>query len=128
MDGAGEPEKLRRDGLDRLDLQSPAHRGRGQGGGIHCTTSKAIGIGARVRAARRDHTDPINAVLDEARGRVLLRGKLVNVARRTTEGFLRGTATVEGLDDDRGSWLKLAFQNDGWWPVGMAPRSRCRPI
>jgi DUF917 family protein len=35
--------------------------------GIHFTTSKAIGIGARVRAARRDHTDPIEAVLDEAR-------------------------------------------------------------
>ena len=64
--------------------------------GIHFTTSKAIGIGARVRAARRDHTDPIAAVLDEARGKVLFRGKVVDVARLTTEGFLRGTR------DDRG--------------------------
>ena len=67
--------------------------------GIHFTTSKAIGIGARVRTARRDHTDPIAAVLDEARGEVLFRGKVVDVARVTTEGFLRGTATIEGLDD-----------------------------
>src|SRR6202022_3692365 len=74
--------------------------------GIHFTTSKAIGIGARVRAARRDHTDPIAAVLEEACGKVLFRGKVVAVARRTTEGFLRGTATVEGLDDDRGCRLK----------------------
>jgi uncharacterized protein len=99
--------------------------------GIHFTTSKAIGIGARVRAARRDHTDPIEAVLDEARGKVLFRGKVVDVARRTTEGFLRGTATVEGLDDDWGSRLKLAFQNE-WvvaWrdgaPIAMSPDLIC---
>jgi DUF917 family protein len=99
--------------------------------GIHFTTSKAIGIGARVRAARRDHTDPIAAVLEEACGKVLFRGKVVDVARRTTEGFLRGTATVEGLDDDRGCRLKLAFQNE-WvvaWrdgaPIAMSPDLIC---
>ena len=31
VDGAGEPQDLRRDGLDRLDLQSPAHRPRSEG-------------------------------------------------------------------------------------------------
>ena len=48
-----------------------------------------------------------------------------------TEGFLRGTATVEGLDDDRGSRLKLAFQNE-WvvaWrdgaPIAMSPDLIC---
>src|ERR1700681_4904752 len=34
--------------------------------GIHFTTSKAIGIGRRVREAQRRHEDPIAAVLDEA--------------------------------------------------------------
>src|SRR6202023_2309626 len=90
--------------------------------GIHFTTSKAIGIGARVRAARRDHTDPIAAVLEEACGKVLFRGKVVDVARRTTEGFLRGTATVEGLDDDRGCRFKLAFQNE--WVVAWRDGAR----
>src|SRR5271170_1237140 len=99
--------------------------------GIHFTTSKAIGIGARVRAARRDRTDPIEAVLDEARGKVLFRGKVVDVARRTTEGFLRGTAGIDGLDEDRGARLELAFQNE-WavaWrdgaPVAMSPDLIC---
>ena len=62
---------------------------------------------------------------------VLFRGKVVDVARRTTEGFLRGTATVEGLDDDRGSRLELAFQNE-WvvaWrdgaPIAMSPDLIC---
>src|SRR5579863_5314279 len=80
--------------------------------GIHFTTSKAIGIGRRVREARRLHTDPIAAVLDEAGGRLLFRGKVIDVSRRTTEGFLRGSAAIEGLDDDRGSRLELAFQNE----------------
>ena len=99
--------------------------------GIHFTTSKAIGIGRRVRAAQVAHTDPIAAVLDEAKGKLLFRGKVVDVARRTTEGFLRGRAAIDGLDEDRGSRLELAFQNE-WvvaWrdglPIAMSPDLIC---
>ena len=70
--------------------------------GIHFTVSKAIGIGRRVRDAQRRHEDPVAAILDEGRGKLLFRGKVVDVARRTTEGFLRGRAIIEGLDEDRG--------------------------
>jgi DUF917 family protein len=83
--------------------------------GIHFTVSKAIGIGRRVREAQRQHQDPVAAVLDEARGKQLFRGKVVDVARRATEGFLRGRAVIEGLDEDRGSRLEIAFQNE--WVV-----------
>jgi DUF917 family protein len=99
--------------------------------GIHFTVSKAINIGRRVRAAQRAHDDPVAAVLDEARGKLLFRGKVVDVARRTTEGFLRGRCIVDGLDEDRGSRLELAFQNE-WviaWkdgdPVAMTPDLIC---
>src|SRR3984957_15207476 len=99
--------------------------------GIHFTTSKAIGIGRRVREAQRLHDDPIEAVLEEAHGKLLFRGKVVDVARRTTEGFLRGTAAIDGLDEDRGSRLELAFQNE-WavaWrdgrPIAMSPDLIC---
>jgi DUF917 family protein len=99
--------------------------------GIHFTTSKAIGVGRRVREAQRLHQDPIAAVLDEADGKLLFRGKVVDVARRATEGFLRGTAIIEGLDEDRGSRLELAFQNEwvvGWRdgsPIAMSPDLIC---
>src|SRR5262249_26383048 len=56
--------------------------------GIHFTVSKAIGIGRRVREAQRRHEDPVAAILDEAQGKQLFRGKVVDVARRATEGFL----------------------------------------
>ncbi|HEU0217340.1 MAG TPA: DUF917 domain-containing protein [Stellaceae bacterium] len=103
--------------------------------GIHFTTSKAIGIGRRVRDAQRLHLDPIAAVLEEAGGKLLFRGKVIDVSRRTTEGFLRGTAIIEGLDEDRGARLELAFQNE-WvvaWraqgdqrsPIAMSPDLIC---
>ena len=99
--------------------------------GIPFTVTKAIAIGHRVRAAQRRHEDPIAAILDEGRGKLLFRGKVVDIARRTTEGFLRGRALIEGLDGDRGSRLEIAFQNE-WvvaWrdgaPLAMSPDLIC---
>src|SRR6516225_4316339 len=103
----------------------------GREGGIHFTTNKAIGSGQRVREAQRRHEDPVAAILDVGRGKLLFRGKVVDVARRTTEGYLRGRAVVEGLDEDRGSRLEIAFQNE-WvvaWrdgaPIAMSPDLIC---
>jgi DUF917 family protein len=99
--------------------------------GIHFTVSKAIELGRRVCEAQRLHEDPIAAILGEAQGKLLFRGKVVDVARRTTEGFLRGRAIIDGLDEDRGSRLELAFQNE-WvvaWrdgvPIAMSPDLIC---
>jgi DUF917 family protein len=99
--------------------------------GIHNTTSKAIGLGRCVREARRRHHDPVAAVLAEAQGKLLFCGKVVDVERRTTEGFLRGRVAVEGLDGDHGARLEIAFQNEwvvGWRdqaPIVMSPDLIC---
>jgi hypothetical protein len=85
--------------------------------GILHTVTRAIRLGETVRAARQAHADPVQAVIDAAGGRLLFRGKVQDVERRTTEGFLRGTATLEGLDAWRGHAFALAFQNEfavGW--------------
>src|SRR5438067_5621141 len=66
------------------------------------STTKAIGIGRAVQAARRARTDPIDAVLALERGTKIFAGKIHDIARRATEGFLRGTAAIQGLDDWRG--------------------------
>ena len=99
--------------------------------GIHSTVSKAIALGRRVHDAQRSHEDPVAAILDEGSGKLLFRGKVADVARRTTEGFLRGRALIDGLDEDRGSRLEIAFQNE-WvlaWrdaaPVAMSPDLLC---
>src|SRR5919201_4256406 len=83
---------------------------------LHSTT-KAIRLGATVQAARRAHRDPVRAVVEAERGLLLFKGKIRDVARRTTEGFLRGTAKLDGLDEVRGGGFELAFQNEfavGW--------------
>ena len=76
------------------------------------STTKAIGIGRTVHDARRRHEDPIAALVEAEKGVVLFKGKVQDVSRRATEGFLRGLVRIEGLDGDRGSSLELAFQNE----------------
>ena len=58
------------------------------------------------------HADPIAAVLEQENGKLLFRGKVVDLLRRTTEGFLRGSARIEGLDDFQGDMFAVEFQND----------------
>lgn len=80
--------------------------------GILYTVTKAIRIGQAVHKARAGHGDPVSAVLSVTGGQLIFTGKVVDVDRRTTEGFLRGTAGVEGLDDHSGQQLQLEFQNE----------------
>jgi DUF917 family protein len=99
--------------------------------GIHGTTSKAMAIGRAVREAQRRHDDPVAAILAVEPGKLLYKGKVVDVERRTTEGFLRGRARFEGLDEWRGSPLAIDFQNE--WivarreatPIAMTPDLIC---
>ena len=84
--------------------------------GILHTTSQAIALGQAIQAAQREHRDPVQAVLEQERGLHLFAGKVSDIERRTTEGFLRGTAQLDGMGDDRGGTFRLAFQNE--WAVG----------
>lgn len=84
--------------------------------GILHTVTQAISIGQTVAAARKRHGDPISAVLDDHNGRVLFRGKVQDMERRATEGFLRGKAAFTGLDEFRGQTFSLDFQNE--WLLG----------
>lgn len=83
--------------------------------GIPRTTSKAIRLGRAVTGANRRHADPIAAVLEAESGKRLFAGKIVEVERRTTEGFLRGRTVIEGLGEDRGGRIEINFQNE--WVV-----------
>ncbi|WP_337269543.1 DUF917 domain-containing protein [Oryzifoliimicrobium ureilyticus] len=99
--------------------------------GIHYTVTKATDLGRLVIEARARHDDPVKAILDHEGGQQLFRGKVIDVARETTGGFLRGKTVIEGIDGDRGSRMELAFQNE--WavafrdgePVAMTPDLIC---
>ena len=83
--------------------------------GIPETTSKAIRLGRAVAEANRRHADPITAVLETESGLRLFSGKVIEVERRTTEGFLRGRAVFAGLGVDSDSTVEITFQNE--WVV-----------
>jgi DUF917 family protein len=76
------------------------------------TLSQALRIGRTVKKARAVHADPVAAVVESEQGLVLFRGKISDVLRRTTEGWLRGTVEIDGLDADEGHRLRIAFQNE----------------
>ncbi len=99
--------------------------------GIHYTVTKAVELGRTVIEARARHDDPVKAVLDHEGGKQLFLGKVIDVARETTGGFLRGSTLIEGIDADKGSRMELGFQNE--WavafrdgqPVAMTPDLIC---
>ncbi len=80
--------------------------------GILHTVTQAIELGQAVIDARTSKEDPVGAVVDHAGGQLLFQGKVIDVSRRATEGFLRGTARVTGLEHDRDSELRVDFQNE----------------
>jgi DUF917 family protein len=79
------------------------------------TLSWALRIGRTVRAARAAHADPVAAVVESEGGITLFRGKVSDVMRRATEGWLRGTVKLDGLDADAGHTMAIDFQNE--WSI-----------
>jgi DUF917 family protein len=69
-------------------------------------------IGRDTRLAREEHRDPLGALLDATNGTALFTGKIVDVDRRTAQGWALGTATLEGIDEDAGGRMTLRFQNE----------------
>lgn len=98
---------------------------------LHGSVSRAIRLGGAVRHARGAHLDPAASVLAAEPGIRLFAGKVIDVARRTTAGFVRGEARIEGVDDFAGRLFKVDFQNEftiGWIDgsvVAMVPDLIC---
>jgi uncharacterized protein len=76
------------------------------------TVRGAWRLGQTVLEARSAKRDPISAVIERAGGALLMRGKIVDVKRRTTQGFARGTVTLEGFDEFEGKSYTIDFQNE----------------
>lgn len=75
---------------------------------VPATLTLAEDLGQTVRAALGAHADPVQAARAMMGGIVLLSGTVRDVARRTTGGFSRGRAVVDGP----AGRLELDFQNE----------------
>lgn len=76
---------------------------------VQGSVSLAVRIGKSVQQASGDR---VAALLAEIGGRRLLDGKVSDVERRVTGGFVHGSAQIEGLQWDRGRLLRIELQNE----------------
>ncbi|WP_346154340.1 hypothetical protein [Nonomuraea recticatena] len=95
------------------------------------TLTLGMRIGAALRTARERHEDPFDALTAAlagtiyTHGLILFRGKVVDIDRRTVDGFARGHVTPAALDDP-GDQLRITFPaidvlssaQQQWFPAG----------
>ncbi len=80
--------------------------------GVKNTVSQSWRLGEAVMQARAEKRDPVGAILAHEHGKLLFRGKVVDVKRWTTGGFARGNLEIDGFSDFNGGSLQIEFQNE----------------
>ncbi len=81
------------------------------------TLSMGLSLGRAIRLAREQNRSPFEAIADALAStlyrhlRTLFEGKVVDVDRRTTEGFAKGVARIAPVDGNGGD-LEIRFQNE----------------
>ena len=78
---------------------------------IRGTVSLAKRIGETVLDCRANNQEPADVVAELCRGRVMFSGKIVDVERRTVQGFARGKLKINAFGDDERQ-LHIDFQNE----------------
>lgn len=79
---------------------------------IEGSLSYAERIGRSIREAKERGGDPVQEVLRVTSGRELFKGKITDVDRKITGGFVRGRAKFEGVEEWGDKELELIFQNE----------------
>ena len=90
---------------------------------VHGTVSMGIALGEAVVGARKRGIHPIEAACAATRDTIygrgipLFEGKVVDVERRTREGFAVGSSVLQGLGESYGNELRISFQNENLMAV-----------
>ena len=83
--------------------------GQARTASVRGSMSLAARIGRTIMEATQD---PVGTLVAELGAFRLATGKVVDVRRETTEGFVFGSAIVEGLREDAGRVLTIEIQNE----------------
>ncbi|MEX0344335.1 MAG: DUF917 domain-containing protein [Rhizobiaceae bacterium] len=81
------------------------------------TMTLALKIGRCIREARENHVNPFQALLDllpktpYSFGKIIFRGKIIDMFRETRAGFAAGRARIQGLDEWSGV-MEIEIQNE----------------
>jgi DUF917 family protein len=91
------------------------------------TVTQALQLGEAVLAARRQRRDPVAAVLERERGKLLFHGKIIDVRRELKGGFAVGRVSFDGLDAWRGQGAAVDIQNENLVFVREGEVEACVP-
>ena len=94
--------------------------------GVKGIMSLAMEIGKRIIASHDNKASPVDSILELTRGYRLFEGKVTDVQRDLTTGFVRGTARFEGIEDYKGKGFELHFQNENL--VGLLDGEPCAMV
>lgn len=76
---------------------------------VRRSVSHALALGAALGA---NAEDPVGALLSACDGRLLLRGRIVEVERRSRVGATHAALVIAGLADDEDRLMRLELQNE----------------
>lgn len=79
---------------------------------IPYTITQALELGRAVQRAHREHLDPIQTIMTQEGGRLLMTGKITDLERHLKGGFAVGQVTVEGFGDYDGQTGRIDLQNE----------------
>jgi DUF917 family protein len=91
------------------EFSMTAAQAQARGATVRDSVSLAIRIGEAVSRAQ---DSPVDALIAELGAFRLITGKVLDVERRTTSGFARGSVVIEGLGVDTGRLIRLELQNE----------------
>ncbi|MQG18193.1 MAG: DUF917 domain-containing protein [SAR202 cluster bacterium] len=76
------------------------------------TLTLSKNLGDIVRSSIKTNNNPIESILKVHSGKNLFEGKIVDLERKTIQGFTRGKVLIEGLSEYSGDRMEIEFQNE----------------
>lgn len=76
------------------------------------TITQALNLGRAVLDAHKANADPVQTVINQERGRLLMTAKIVDLERHLKGGFAVGHLALEGFGDFAGDTGKIDLQNE----------------
>lgn len=76
------------------------------------TISQALNLGRAVLHAHETNADPVQTVIDQERGKLLMTAKITDLQRHLKGGFAVGHMALEGFGDFLGDTGRIDLQNE----------------
>ena len=79
---------------------------------VPSTITQALNLGRAVLLANENNTDPVQTVIDQENGKLLMTGKIVDLERHLKGGFSVGHISLEGFGAFDGDTGRIDLQNE----------------